>query len=173
MPADTDRIRTTFERSIKAISLRPTVGRKTAVSRTRLADGLECEVEEGRWRLVSDLSEKGGGSGSGPDSGVLGRAALGTCLAMGVKMWAAYRGVPVAAVEVEVETDFDAGAQYGVGDSPPGFTEVRYSIRVESGASESDVAAVIEEAERCSPWLDVFSRGQTMRRNVTITAPQE
>jgi uncharacterized OsmC-like protein len=168
-----DRIRTHFERSVKAMSLRPAVGRKTAVSTTRLGENLACEITEGRWTLVADLSEKGGGEGKGPDPGVLGRAALGSCLAMGVKIWAAYKGVSVSAVDVTVEADFDAGAQYGVGDSPPGYTEVRYSIRVESPAPEADVMDVIKTAERCSPWLDVFARAQVTRRDARVEAPGE
>jgi len=171
--SDTEQIRTTIERSIKAITLRPAVGLHTAVSTARLVDGLTCEIEEGSWKLAADLSEKGGGNGNGPDPGVLGRAALGSCLAMGIKMWAAYRDVPLTAVEVTVEADFDAGAQYGVGDNPPGYTEVRYAIAVESAAPRPDIEAVIAEAEKNSPWLDVFGRDQKMVRDVTLSAPGE
>lgn len=169
----TERIRSTIERSIRAMELRPTVGRRTAVSRARVADGTTCEITEGRWSLVSDLSEKGGGDGQGPDPGVLGRAALGSCLAIGVKMWAAYRGVAMSAVDVTVEADFDVAAQYGVGESPPGYTEVRYAISVESDAPEADVVACIDEVVANSPWVDVFARAQPMVKSVTVNAPKE
>lgn len=166
--ADAETIRTTIERSIKALTLRPTMGLKTAVSRTRTRDGLTCDIEEGRWKLTADLGESAGGNARGPDPGVLGRAALGSCLAMGYVIWGAVRGVPIAGVEVEVQADFDLGAQYGVGEAPPGYTEVRYTVSIESDAPEVDVMRVVEEAEANSPYFDVFARAQTLVRKVNI-----
>lgn len=168
-----EHLRTTMERSIKAMTLRPAVGRHTAVSKTRIVDGIACEIEEGRWKLTADLSEKGGGTGTGPDPGVLGRAALGSCLAMGVKMFAVLRGVDVRGVDVEVQADFDVAAQYGLGDSPPGYSEVRYTITVDSDAPEADVMRIVEEAEHNSPWVDVYGRAQTLTRSVVLRAAKE
>jgi uncharacterized OsmC-like protein len=170
---DTERIRTFIARSIKALKLRPAVGLHTAVSKTRVVDGMTCEIEEGRWKLTSDLHEKSGGNGKGPDPGVLARAALGSCLAMGYVMWGAFREIPLDSVEVEVQADFDAGAQYGLGDAPPGYTEVRYIVSIDSPAPEDDVMRIIEEAEANSPYFDVFTRKQKLVRSVRLNAPQE
>ena len=38
---------------------------------------------------------------------MLGRGALGSCLAMGYMMWAAKLGVPIAGLEVEVQGEMD------------------------------------------------------------------
>jgi uncharacterized OsmC-like protein len=171
--SDAERIRTFMTRSIKAISLRPAIGQHTAVSKVRVVDGLTCEIEEGRWTLTSDLSERSAGNGKGPDPGVLARAALGSCLAMGYVMWGAYRGVPLASVEVEVQADFDAGAQYGLGDAPPGYTEVRYNVSIESTAPDGDVMRIVDEAESNSPYFDVFTREQRLVRTVHISSPEE
>ncbi len=170
---ETDRVRTYMERSIKAISLRPAVGLHTAVSKSRVVDGLTCEIEEGDWKFTADLSKTSAGNGNGPDPGVLGRGALGSCLAMSYVMWATYRDVPLSSVEVEVQADFDVGAQFGLGDAPAGYTEVRYTVSVESTASEEDVLRVIDEADSNSPYLDVFMRGQKMVRNVLLNATTE
>jgi len=167
---DPETVRTTIDRSVRALTLRPGTGLKTAVSRIRVHDGTTCDIEEGRWKLVADLSEKGGGNGAGPDPGVLGRAALGSCLAMGYAIWAAVRGVPVSNIEVEIQADFDVGGQYGLGDAAPGYSEIRYSVVIESPAPEADVMAVIEEADRKSSYLDVFTRPQKLVRDVRIVA---
>lgn len=164
-----ERLRTAFERSAKAISLRPSVGLHTAVSKVSVRDGVLCDIEEGRWKLVSDLSEKGGGTGAGPDPGVLGRAAFGSCLAMAYVQWSVKLGVPLDRLEIEVQADFDAGAQYGVTDSPAGYTEVRYRVAVESGAPADDVRRVLDEAEKHCPYFDVFARAQTIRRSLDIS----
>jgi len=88
---------------------------------------------------------------------------------MGYVMWAAVREVPVSGVAVEVQADFDVAAQYGVGEAPPGYTEVRYRVSIESPAPEEDVMAVVEEAEANSPYFDVFGRAQKLVRTVDIT----
>jgi uncharacterized OsmC-like protein len=168
----TNRIADAFERNARAIERMPSIAKKTAVSKTRIVEGVRCEVEEGRWKLAADLHEKSGGTGAGPDPGVLGRAAFGSCLAMGVVMWAAKTGVRVSAVSVDVEADFDAGAQYGVGSAPPGYTEVRYKVHVVTDAPEADVRRVVEQAEASSPWHDVFARPQKLVRQLLVTAPQ-
>jgi hypothetical protein len=90
---------------------------------------------------------------------------------MGYVIWAAVRGVPLSAVEVEVQADFDAGAQYGLGEAPAGYTEVRYRVSIESPAPEADVMRVIEEAEDRSPYFDVFTRGQKLVRSVRVVNP--
>lgn len=170
---DPETVRTTIDRSIRALTLRPGTGLKTAVSRIRVRDGTTCEIEEGRWKLVADLSEKGGGNGAGPDPGVLGRAALGSCLAMGYAIWAAVRGVPMSSIEVEIHADFDVGGQYGVGDAPPGYTEIRCKVAIESPAPKAEVMAVVEEADRRSSYLDVFTRAQKVVRDIHIATPGE
>lgn len=169
------RVRESFARSEKALGIRPSLGKKTARSTTVLEEGVRCEVKEGRWSITSDISEKAGGTGAGPDPGVLARAALGSCLAMAYAQWAAHLDVTVERITVEVEADFDAGAQYGVTDVPPGYTEVRYSVVVVSPDPEARVREAIDRAERHCPNLDVFARAQPMKRALTIvdSVPEE
>ena len=82
-------IRKAFERCARMMSFRPSLGRSTAISRTRIRHGLTCEIEEGRWRLTADMPVPLGGTGLAPTPGVFGRAALGSCLAVGYMMHAA------------------------------------------------------------------------------------
>jgi len=167
-----EKLREKFERTVKVLTLRPALGLGTGVSRTRVREGLTCDVEDGPWKMTSDMPESVGGTGAGPTPGVLGRAAFGSCLAITYMLHAAKLGVPIAALEVEVQADYDDGALFGVGASPAGYLEVRYSVTVESSAPESDVQRVIDEADAHSPFLDVFSRAQTCRRTVRIVKAQ-
>jgi uncharacterized OsmC-like protein len=167
------RIRIAFERCARALALRPSLGRSTAVSRTRIRHGLRCEIEEGPWTLTADMPSRAGGEAAAPTPGVLGRAALGSCLAIGYTMRAAKLGVPISALEVEVQADHDDGALFGVGDSPAGYLEVRYRVTVESSAPESEVLRALDEGDEHSPYLDVFRRAQTCRRSVRIVSARE
>lgn len=168
-----ERIRTAFERSEKALSLKPSIGQGTAVTRVRVTDGLACEVEEGPWKLTVDMSPKAGGTGAGPNPGVLGRAALGSCLAVGYAMWAAKLGVPISSLEIEVQADYDTRGEYGLGDVPPGYRQVRCLVSIESEAPEAEVVSMVEQAEAHSSYLALFSRPQDVRRELRVTAPQQ
>jgi uncharacterized OsmC-like protein len=168
-----DTLRSAFERSEKALTLRPSRGLGTGVSRTRLREGLTCDIEDGRWRLTADMPTSVGGSGLAPTPGVLVRGALSSCLAICYKLWAAKLGVPIAAIEVEVHADYDDGALFGVGEAPPGYLEVRYAVTIESDAPEADVQRVLDEGDAHSPILDVFRRVQTCHRTVRLVASRE
>lgn len=166
-----DEIRTILERNVKAVSLRPVAGQNTARTKVRLKPGLECEVIEGPWQLTVAMSEKSGGTGTGPNPGVLGRGALGSCLALGYAMWAIRLGVPLDSLEVDVEADYDSRGELGVSDDvPPGYTQVRYTVTVSSPASEADVRRLLDTADRYSPYRDVFARAHDVRREIKIVA---
>jgi uncharacterized OsmC-like protein len=167
-----DAIRKAFERCVKALSLRPLLGWPTSVSRTRIRQGLKCEIEEGAWKLTTDLPPRLGGTGSAPTPGVFGRAALGSCLAVGYMQHAAKLRVPIASVEVEVQADYDSQALFAVGKAP-GYREVRYTVTVESSAPAEDVHRVIDEGDAHSPYLRVLVHPQPCRRTVRIVDPQE
>ncbi len=162
-------IKTAFERNGRAIELRPAMGIKTATTRIRVIQGVHCEAEEGRWKVVADASEKSGGTAMGPDPGLLVRSALGTCLAMGYVIWAAHLEVPVSNVEVEIEADFDARGQHDVKGIPAGYSEIRYFVHIQSDAPEADIERVVEAADRSSMVGDVFRRAHTLKRTLTVT----
>jgi uncharacterized OsmC-like protein len=169
--SDMEKIKTAFERGARALTLRPSLGRSTGRSVTRVRDGLTCEIEEGPWRLVADMPEQLGGAASGPTPGVYGRAALGSCLAVGYVMRAAAMGIPIRSLEVEVQADYDDGVLLGVAEGPAGYSEVRYLVTVETDAPEEDVVRWLDEADAHSPYLDVFRRAQRCARQVAIVAP--
>ena len=54
-----------------------------------LEDGLKCTVNQGEHSAIIDMGEIMGGEGAGPNPGFFGRAALISCIAIGVKMAAA------------------------------------------------------------------------------------
>jgi hypothetical protein len=88
-------------------------------------------------------------------------------------MWAARLGVPIDALEVEVQADFDVRGQLGVGkDVAPGYTEVRYLVSIESPASADDLQDLVATAERHSPYRDVFGRAQPMRRVLRLNGEE-
>jgi uncharacterized OsmC-like protein len=165
-----ERIRSAIERNVKAVTLRPGIGQGTAVTRVRSLGGLKCEIEDGPWKLTADMSEKTGGDNTAPNPGVLGRAALGSCLVICYMTWAARLGVPITGVDVEVQADYDVRGEYGVADVRAGYLQVRYIVTVESDAPEVDVMRVLDEADAHSSYVDVFKDPGDLRREVHIVA---
>ncbi len=165
---DTATLGDIFERTVRALTKRPSLGRSTATSTARITEGLACTIQEGPWRFTVDMPEQVGGTASGPTPGVLGRAALGSCLAVGYVLYAAKAGIPIAGVEVVVETDFDDGALFGVADVPAGYLEVRYAVTVTSDAPEEQILRMLDDADAHSPYHDVFSRAQTLVRTARV-----
>lgn len=169
---DDQAIRTALERNAKAVSLKPSVGRGTAVTTVRLREGLACDIQDGAWTLVAGMTEKYGGTNAGPNPGVLGRAALGSCLAIGYAMWAARLGVPVEALDVEVHADYDVRGELGVDDAVrPGYSTIRYVVSVTSPASADEVHRWLDVADRYSSWRDNLAAPVPLacERRVTTT----
>src|SRR5438093_4381948 len=168
MTADAREMKTIFERNAKAMKLRPSLGQGTATTVVRIRSGVTCDIEDGGWKLVADESTGDGGAGLGPDPGVLTRAGLGSCLAMGYVQWAAVLEIPIESVEVVVEADYDARGMFGVDDSvAPGWRAVRYTAKISSSAPEERIRALIDTADSHSPILD------DLRRAVAVTGEQK
>jgi uncharacterized OsmC-like protein len=165
-----EKIKRAFERNARALELRPAMGQRTAVTRVRVREGYTCEVEDGDWKLTADMPEKSGGANLGPNPGVFGRSALGTCLAIAYTSFAAKRELPVQSLEIEIQADYDARGEHGVEDIRCDYSEVRYVVSLESTASEEEVRAVLEEAEIHCPYLQIFQNPQKLRRVDKILA---
>ncbi|MFT5202593.1 MAG: putative OsmC-like protein [Candidatus Aldehydirespiratoraceae bacterium] len=162
-------IREALDRVSSVVARRPQTGEDTNKSTTTLVSGLACVSEEGEWRLDTDMPAAMGGQGSAPTPGVYGRAALGSCLAMGYKLRSEALGIEVTSIKIDIDADSDmAGMLFLESANPPGYTEVRYHVQIESPAPASDIQRVVDEGDALSPYLDVFARAHAMKRTLTI-----
>jgi uncharacterized OsmC-like protein len=169
-----EKIRSGFRRVATALAQRPAFGQGTGISRATISNGLTCEIREGNWTFIVDMPEKAGGNAAGPTPGVLGRGALGSCLAIGYMMRAAMMDIPIAHLEVEIQADYDDGALFGTApDVSPGYLDIRYTVTIDSDAPEASIMKMLDEADRHSPYLDVFSRAQRCRREVKLVTNKQ
>jgi uncharacterized OsmC-like protein len=162
-----------YGEAVEALKHDPSIGRGTATTTVRVREGFTCDIVDGPWKLVADEMPGDGGAGLGPDSGVFGRAALGSCLAIGYVGWAAMLDVPLTKVEVVVEADYDAAAMLGIDDAtPPGWGAMRYQVVIESPAPAVKVQELVEKADRYSSLLDCFRRALPIERDLKITTTE-
>ena len=164
-----DEIKNKFERTIKALTLKPSLGHGTGVSKTRIINGLTCETKEGDWVFKSDMPKQIGGYDTASSPGALGRAALGSCLAIGYMMWASKLEIKIDSLEVEIQADYDDGGLFNTSDSPPGYLVIRYLVKIKSPASADEIENLLNKGDKHSPYLDVFSRAQTCIRQIELS----
>jgi uncharacterized OsmC-like protein len=163
-------IKDALERNVKVVTARPSVGQGMAVTTVTLNPGLACDVVDGPWRFSVGMTDKYGGLNNAPNPGVFGRAALGSCLAIGYGLWAARLGIPVRSLTVEVRARYDARGELGVDDSiRPGYTDMVYVVTVDTDASDADVHRLLDTADRHSSWLDDLRNPVPVSREVRIT----
>ncbi|HZL92993.1 MAG TPA: OsmC family protein [Vicinamibacterales bacterium] len=166
-------IKDALERSMKLIEANPSMGQGTAVTKVTLSPGLACEVEDGPWRFSGGMTEKYGGQNTGPNPGVYGRAALGTCLAIGYGMWAAKLEIPIRSLTVEVRARYDVRGEFGIDDSiRPGYLAIVYVVTVDTDASDADVQRWLDAADAHSSLLDDFRNPVPVTREVNIVRNQ-
>jgi len=159
-------IKNKFLRTQKALTLKPTLGMGTGISKTRIVNGLSCETREGDWVFKTDMPKQVGGNATASTPGALGRAALGSCLAIGYMLWASKLDVPIDSLEVEIEADYDDGALFDTSNNYPGYLEIRYTVRIKSPATDDEIENLLNIGDQHSPYLDVFSRAQSCIRQV-------
>ena len=165
-------IKAVQERNIKALKLRPALGRGTATTVTRLRPGqVGCDVTDGDHHLFVDLATESGGGNAGPDPGVLIRGGLGACLAGGYQLWASQMDIDLQEVVVVIEADYDSNGMYGTDDAaPPGYISLRATVRIASSSPEERVRAMVDYADRHSPLLHDLRAPIPVTRTLEISA---
>jgi hypothetical protein len=90
-------------------------------------------------------------------------------MAIGYGMWAARLGVPIESLTVEVHATYDVRGELGVDEAvPPGYTDMKYVVIVESSASEEEVLRMLDTADRFSSWRDNMMRGVPLHRELHL-----
>lgn len=161
----------TIQRRAKTLAASPESGRGTSRTRVVVRDGTKCEITEGPWRMTTDLAPEQGGRSEAPLPGTLGRAALGSCMASAYVTWASRLGVPIHGLTVEVEADYDARGELGVGGVSAAYREVRCVVTVETDAPERDVCEVLRAADEHCVHLQVFSQPVRVVRETWFALP--
>ncbi len=97
-------------------------------------------------------------------------AALASCLAMGYEAWLARAGLSWRSIEVEVQTDFDYRGKLGMDDVYPGCLRVRHALYIDSAAAQESLRRAIDDAQRFSPYLHMFTDAQAVTGEVVYAA---
>lgn len=167
--SDMRSIKAALDRAAKTVTLRPERGQRVYRNLATVSEGTRCHVEEASHMLTLDVGKALGGNDAGPSPSMILRSAMSGCVAIGIKQWAARRGVPVDHVKVVLETDVDARGQLGLcHDAVPGFHGIRLLITVTSPAPLEVIEDLAAVSLKYSPLMDVFVRPQSVDNRVSV-----
>lgn len=161
-------IKEAVERIVQGLQGDPSSAQGTTHATACIDQGLTCSITEGAWTLTSDVPSSMGGAAAGPSPGVYGRAAVASCVAIGIKMVAARRGHHIKSLSVDVDADYDWRGDFGLDGIPAGFQRFRFTIRVDSLADAEATASIVAEALRLSSWLNTVARKQLVSAELEI-----
>ena len=123
-----------------------------------LAGGQEMSPASRRFTVSVDEPPFLGGADAAPNPVEVLLAALAGCVTAGVATNADMFGVPIDAMSIDLEADVDARGVLGHDKSVRnGVSAIRYTITIESPASEEQVRRVKETIDRKSPVRDTLA----------------
>ena len=128
-------------------------------------ESVSCSVETGQALAVAGLHPATGGDGTLVCSGDMLLQALVACAGVTLRAVATSVGIDVAGGTVRAEGDLDFRGTLAVArDAPVGFTSIRLSFELDTGASAAELDTLLRLTER---YCVVY---QTLARPAELTA---
>jgi uncharacterized OsmC-like protein len=121
---------------------------------------IACRVETGRALSLAGLHPATGGGGLELCSGDMLLEALVACAGVTLKAVATALGLELRSARVEAEGDLDFRGTLGVAkDAPVGFAAIRLAFKVDSPASDEELATLMKLTERYCVVLQTLRAG--------------
>ena len=160
------KIRDALLRVIEVFKKRPQKALSTNRATAVVEAGLRCSFTQGESGAVMDMPEIMGGENAGPTPGFYARAGIAGCVSMGIKQAAILAKLDFKKVTVDIETDFDDGAMFGLGSASAAPLVTRLAIAIETDLPEAEVAALVDDALRKDPWFLALKEPQAVQLDV-------
>jgi putative redox protein len=156
-----------YDATRAAVETDPETGLGSFRTVTDWVDGARARTTARSFSIETDEPSPLGGTDKAVDPMELVLAAVGTCLTIGWVTHAARRGLDFRDLRIEVEGDYDLRGYLGVGDETrPGFGRLRYTVHVDTDASETDLEDILKAAEKGSPMVDNVVNATPMEGSV-------
>ncbi len=150
------------QRAIAVFEARPNRAMVTNKGTATITEGLACVFADGIHSTNIDMPEAIGGSGTAPSPGYFGRAAICSCIAIGIKMTAARENTTLDSVRVSIEQDFDNRGVLGMPGAVAVPSGTRVAIEIAGQVSKEKIDILVEKALRVDPWFLAFKDAQTI-----------
>lgn len=121
----------------------------TLRAQSRISDGIACRIETGKALVEAGLHPATGGDGSQACSGDMLLEALTACAGVTLRAVSTAIGVVLRDATVTAEGLLDFRGTLGVSrDAPVGFREIRLIFKLDTDATEDQLASLLKLTER-------------------------
>lgn len=149
-----------FDQFIKDVNNDPEKGKVTFKTTTEWQGGAVSKTTARDFVLHTDEPASLGGTDSAADPVELLLALIATCFSIGFVTQAAKRGIDFSDVIIETEGDLDLRGYFGLDKSiRPGYTNIRYKVKVKSDASIEQLEELRQLAHELSPMIETVVNG--------------
>src|SRR3954451_17598074 len=160
-----------FDATRQAVEEDPSVGRGSFPPVTTGEDGARARTPASSFASETDEPAPLGGTDAAVDPMELVLAAVGTCLSIGWVTQARKRGIDYRDLRIEVSGNYDLRGYLDIDDDTrPGFTDISYTVTVDTDASPEQLAEIKEAAERTSPMFDNVLNSTPVNGRVAASA---
>jgi uncharacterized OsmC-like protein len=144
-----------FQATRDAVAQDPSAGQGSFTTVTTWEDGARARTTARTFSIETDEPAPLGGTDAAVDPMELVLAAVGTCLNIGWVTQARKRGIDYRDLQIEVSGNYDLRGYLDIDDDTrPGFTDISYTVTVDTDATPEQLAEIKEAAERTSPMFD-------------------
>lgn len=157
-------------RAIAVFEKRPDRAKVTNQGLATVVDGLACVFTDDSHTINIDMPEAIGGSGAAPSPGYFGRAAMCSCIAIGIKMAAVRDDLVFSTIRVSIDQDFDNRGVLGMPGAAAVPSDTRVSIEIASSETLEKIEKLVEKALATDPWYLAFKEAQPVRMNCSVIA---
>ena len=160
------------EAQLRAISIYKQRPERAAVinrGTAELRDGLGCTYAQDGHRISVDMPVAIGGGAEAPPPGYFGRAAICSCLAIGIKMAAARENIPLDTVRVEIEQDWDNRGVLAMDGASPVASDTRIAIDIASPHTEQGIHDLVARTLEKDPWFLTFRDAQPVTSVLSVS----
>ena len=160
-----------FEATRDAVAGDASVGQGSFTTVTTWEDEARARTTARSFSIETDEPAPLGGTDAAVDPMELVLAAVGTCLSIGWVTQARKRGIDYRDLRIDVSGDYDLRGYLDLdADTRPGFSDISYTVTVDTDASPEQLAEIKNAAERTSPMFDNVLNATPVRGRVTTIA---
>lgn len=149
-----------FDQFIEDVKNDPEKAKVTFKTTTEWQGGAVSKTIARNFVLHTDEPTSLGGTDSAADPVELLLASIATCFSIGFVTHAAKRGIDFSDLIIETEGDLDLRGYFGLDRSVrPGYTNIRYKVKVKSDASIEQLEELRQLAHELSPMIETVTNG--------------
>ena len=159
----------TLASTIEGIKQNPPAGKAEFRARTELIRDVHCKAAIRQFSLTTDEPTSLGGQDTAPNPVELVLAALGTCQEVIYSAYAAFFGIELESLKIDVKGDLDLQGLFGLDpEANAGFNQVVYDVYIKSSASPEAIRKLVETVNAHCPVLDTLERPISVRGQVHL-----